>query len=123
LGDRDALKQVLLIALDNALKHTAGAVAVGAQSNGVQVEIWVQDAGPGTPPEHLARLFDCFYRGADSLTLPGFGLGLPIAKSLIEGMGGTISLVSEAGGQPVEPACVSGIAARSDPRPAGPHPR
>lgn len=95
LGDRDALKQVSLIALDNALKHSSGPITVTAQSSGSQVEIRVQDFGPGIPPERLERIFDRFYRGEESLTLSGFGLGLPIAKALIEGMDGKIRMESE----------------------------
>jgi two-component system, OmpR family, sensor kinase len=95
LGDRDALKQILLIALDNALKHSTGDVAVGAQLNGQQVEIHVQDSGEGIPPEKMEHIFDRFYRGEEASTLPGFGLGLPIAKSLVEGMGGEITVESE----------------------------
>jgi two-component system, OmpR family, sensor kinase len=97
LGDRDALKQVFLIALDNALKHSTGDVAVSAQLNGKQVEIRVQDHGAGIPPEKLEHVFDRFYRGEESITIPGFGLGLPIAKALVEGMGGTIKMESEVG--------------------------
>ena len=95
LGDRDALKQVSLIALDNALKHSSGPITVTAQPSGSQVEIRVQDFGPGIPPERLERIFDRFYRGEESLTLSGFGLGLPIAKALVEGMDGKIRMESE----------------------------
>jgi len=96
-GDRDAVKQVMLIALDNALKHSSGAIKVSAQLNGKLAEISVQDFGPGIPPERLERIFDRFYRGEASSTLPGFGLGLPIAKALVEGMGGSIVMESEVG--------------------------
>ncbi len=96
-GDRDAVKQVMLIALDNALKHSSGAIRVSAHLNGNQAEISVQDFGPGIPPERLERIFDRFYRGEASSTLPGFGLGLPIAKALLEGMGGSIVMESEVG--------------------------
>lgn len=96
LGDRDALKQVTLIALDNALKHSTGDIQVTAQKLGNQVEIRVQDFGEGIPPETLEHVFDRFYRGDDS-TIPGFGLGLPIAQTLIEGMGGEIRMESEVG--------------------------
>ncbi len=96
-GDRDALKQILLIGLDNALKHSSGPVQVTARRNGSQAEIRVQDFGPGILPETLEHIFDRFYRGEDSLTMPGFGLGLPIAKALVEGMGGAISMESEMG--------------------------
>jgi signal transduction histidine kinase len=95
--DRDALKQVLLIGLDNALKHSDGPVLVIARRNGSQAEIRVRDSGPGIPPETLEHVFDRFYRGEDSLTLPGFGLGLPIAKALVEGLDGTIAIQSEVG--------------------------
>ena len=94
LGDRDALKQVTLIALDNALKHSTGDIRVTAQKLGKRVEIRVQDFGEGIPPEKLEHVFDRFYRGNDS-TVPGFGLGLPIAQTLIEGMGGEIRMESE----------------------------
>lgn len=97
LGDRDAFKQVLLIALDNALKHSAGDIAVSAERQGSQVEICVQDSGEGMPPEKLERVFERFYRGDDSATISGFGLGLPIAKSLVEAQGGTIEMKSEPG--------------------------
>jgi signal transduction histidine kinase len=97
LGDRDALKQVALIALDNALKHSTGDIQVTAQKQGKQVEIRIQDFGEGIPPEKLEHVFDRFYRGGDDSTIPGFGLGLPIAKTLVEGMGGEISMESEIG--------------------------
>ena len=96
-GDRDALKQVLLIGLDNALKHSDGPILVKARRNGNKAEVQIRDEGPGIPPETLAHIFDRFYRGEDSLTQPGFGLGLPIAKSLAENMDGTISMESEVG--------------------------
>ena len=97
LGDRDALKQVLLILLDNALKHTRGPVTILAKPVGDQVAIAVQDAGPGIPPEILQHVFDRFYRGDADPQIPGFGLGLPIAKALVEEMGGTIAIDSQPG--------------------------
>lgn len=97
LGDRDALKQVMLILLDNALKHSDSAIRVTADQTGSQVEIQVCDHGPGIPADKLARIFDRFYRGEEVAVTPGFGLGLPIAKSLVEGMGGSIAVESEEG--------------------------
>ncbi|MFZ5909380.1 MAG: ATP-binding protein [Chloroflexota bacterium] len=96
-GDRDAFKQVALIALDNALKHSAGEISVNAHIEGKQVEIQVQDHGEGIPPEKLAHVFERFYRGEGDETVPGFGLGLSIAKALAEGQGGTIAMASEVG--------------------------
>lgn len=52
IGDRDALKQVLLIVLDNALKHSNGAIDVSALQKGSQVEIRVQDFGEGISPRN-----------------------------------------------------------------------
>lgn len=96
-ADRDALKQILLIGLDNAIKHSGGPVWVSARRSGNQAEIEIRDSGPGIAPEALGHLFDRFYRGEGSLQLPGFGLGLPIARALAEHLDGTIVLRSEAG--------------------------
>jgi signal transduction histidine kinase len=93
LGDRDALKQILLIGLDNALKYSSGEVVIHARKANSQVEIRIEDHGQGITPENLDQLFERFYRGDENIT-PGFGLGLPIAKSLVEGQGGTISIES-----------------------------
>jgi signal transduction histidine kinase len=57
----------------------------------------VQDFGEGISPEKLAHVFDRFYRGDDTATIPGFGLGLSIAKTLVDGMGGEITMQSEVG--------------------------
>jgi signal transduction histidine kinase len=97
LGDRDALKQVLLILLDNAIKHTQGVIRVDADLVDSHVIISVQDAGPGFPADKLAHLFDRFYRGDVDPSVPGYGLGLPIAKALVEGQGGEIEIESQPG--------------------------
>ena len=97
LGDKDALKQILLIALDNALKHSTGNINVHAVQKASSVEIRVQDFGEGIPPEKLEHIFDRFYRGDEASTIPGFGLGLPIAKALVEAQGGEIKLESKTG--------------------------
>jgi signal transduction histidine kinase len=57
----------------------------------------VQDSGPGIPLELLEHIFDRFDRGETDASVPGFGLGLPIAKALAEGQGGTIQIESEVG--------------------------
>jgi signal transduction histidine kinase len=96
-GDRDAFKQVMLILLDNAVKHSEGDIDVSARQNVSGVEINVQDCGEGIDPEVLPHVFDRFYRGEDRAIIPGFGLGLPIAKSLVEGIGGEITIESDLG--------------------------
>jgi signal transduction histidine kinase len=57
----------------------------------------VRDVGPGIDPETLQHVFDRFYRGEASPAVPGFGLGLSIAKSLVEGQGGVITIESQVG--------------------------
>ena len=97
LGDQDALKQVLLILLDNAIKHADGAIAVSAQSVDECVVVSVRDTGPGVEPEALSHIFERFYRGQMAREGPGIGLGLPIAKALTEAQGGTITGESRTG--------------------------
>jgi signal transduction histidine kinase len=97
LGDKDALKEILLIALDNALKHSTSKIDVSAHQQGSLVEIRVQDFGEGIPAEKLERIFDRFYRGYDAATIQGFGLGLPIAKALTDAQSGEIKVESEMG--------------------------
>lgn len=98
-GDRDALKQVLLILVDNALTHTpAGTpVALTAATDETHVTFSVRDSGPGIDPEALSHIFERFYRGQVSRTGRGAGLGLSIAKELVEAQGGTIAAESQPG--------------------------
>jgi two-component system, OmpR family, sensor kinase len=97
IGDHDAIKQVLLIVLDNALKHSTGEIQLTAKRQGTWCEIRVQDFGEGMSPEKLEHVFDRFYRGEDDSTIPGFGLGLPIARALTEGQNGEIAMESKLG--------------------------
>ncbi len=97
IGDRDALKQILIIAMDNALKHSSGEIDVTAEKLGTQVEIRVRDHGNGISPEKLPHIFDRFYRGEEDNVIPGFGLGLSIAKTLVERQDGEIVMESELG--------------------------
>lgn len=95
-GDRDAIKQILLIGLDNAIKHSNSEIQVNAKSIGTEVEIHIKDQGEGIPADKLNHVFDRFYRGnEDTANMPGYGLGLSIAKALVEKMGGSIHLESE----------------------------
>jgi two-component system OmpR family sensor kinase len=95
VGDRDALKQVLLILLDNAIKYTTEEITVSNKTIENQILICVSDKGPEIPREKLERVFDRFYRGETDSNVQGFGLGLPIAKALVEGQGGKIEIQSE----------------------------
>lgn len=97
LANADALKQTLLILVDNAIKHGRGPIAVTFDGADHQVAIRVSDAGPGMPPELQARVFDRFYRADTARSTPGFGLGLSIARTLTEAQSGTIHVESEPG--------------------------
>ncbi len=94
--DPARIREVVSNLLTNALRHTPrdGKVEVSARLVGSNVEVTVHDTGSGIPPEQLDRVFDRFYRSPDS---PGSGLGLPIAKSLVEAHGGTIGATSAVG--------------------------
>jgi len=96
-ADPGALKQVLLILLDNAILHGEGTVRVSVHGNPLEtrVSIGVHDEGPGIAPEVLARLYERFYHGEEAHHKPGLGLGLPIAKALVEAQNGTLSVESE----------------------------
>jgi signal transduction histidine kinase len=94
--DPARIREVISNLLTNALRHTPrdGRVELSAALAGDQVEVIVHDTGSGIPTDQLDRIFDRFYRSPDS---PGSGLGLPIAKSLVDAHGGTITTTSEAG--------------------------
>ncbi|MET0730903.1 MAG: ATP-binding protein [Solirubrobacterales bacterium] len=96
-GDRVLLRQVLIGLLTNAFKNTAapGKVIVRAMpalGSGVRIE--VIDTGSGIAPEEIDRIFERFYRGSGSLEKEGFGLGLSIARRMVDVMGGEIGVES-----------------------------
>ena len=97
LADPDALKQVLLILLDNALVHTpaSAAVSIATTAADARVTISIQDTGPGIAPDRLVHIFERFYRGDVSRSGGGTGLGLSIAKELTEAQGGTLTVESQ----------------------------
>ncbi len=96
LGDPDALKQTLLILLDNAIKHTPAEadIQITGGANVREVTIAVRDGGPGIAPAIRPHLFERFSRADVARTGGGAGLGLAIARALTEGQGGTIAVES-----------------------------
>lgn len=100
-GDEDRLIQVALNLLDNAIKYTppGGIVRVIAQQNHSWVEIRIEDTGPGIALAEQAQIFSRFYRvdHARNRSQGGFGLGLAIARQIVERHHGTIEVTSEPG--------------------------
>lgn len=87
-GSSEQIQQVVLILLDNALKYTNpnGSVTISLKSQHQDVVLTVSNTGKGIAPEHLSRIFDRFYRTdvSRSRQQGGYGLGLAIAKSIVE---------------------------------------
>lgn len=100
-ADSNRLRQVLLNLIDNAVKYspTETPVAVKIERQEDSVEINVCDLGVGIPLQQQTRIFERFYRLDESRSraIGGTGLGLSIVKTLVEGMGGNISVRSQLG--------------------------
>lgn len=98
-GDRDAIEQILLNLLENAIKYNrnGGRVSVRAQDLGAETAFEVIDSGIGIPARSIQRVFERFYRvdKARSRDAGGTGLGLAIVKHLVRLHGGRIDVESE----------------------------
>jgi signal transduction histidine kinase len=90
--------QVLTNIAGNAIKFTpaGGKVTLGYTRAGARVRFFVNDTGPGILAEHRSRIFEPFWRGDEKS--PGFGLGLAIARGIVEAHGGRIDVESRVGG-------------------------
>ncbi|MEW5773498.1 MAG: ATP-binding protein [Thermodesulfobacteriota bacterium] len=101
--DPDKALQAVVIILDNAIKYTAaGTVRLSARALGSEaLQVRVQDSGPGIAPEQRERIFEGFFRGAqapdEGVEPRGAGLGLTIARRIVEHYGGRIRVESELG--------------------------
>lgn len=95
-ADKDKLKQVFLNVLDNAVKYTLphGKVKININQMQNYAKLEICDNGIGIPEEDTAHIFDRFYRVDKSRSQSGFGLGLSIAKSIVEAHKGRISVES-----------------------------
>lgn len=100
LADYSRLKQVLLNLLSNATKynHVSGLIKVSCTVNGERLRINIEDTGPGISAESLTRLFHPFERLESAYSgVEGSGIGLALAKKLVDGMQGEIGVNSELG--------------------------
>ena len=99
--DAQRIEQAVLILVDNAAKYgsSGGSVTLDSSTRSGELRIGVEDRGPGIPKEELPRIFERFYRldKARSRKLGGAGLGLPIAKTIVEAHDGHVEAVSRIG--------------------------
>jgi len=98
-ADPDALGQLLLILVENALKYTpaSGRVVLALRLDGAEARLSVADTGPGIDPADLPHIFERFYRAETARATSGSGLGLAIARWLAEQHGGRIDVASAPG--------------------------
>lgn len=97
-GDEAQLRRLVVILLDNAVKYAGrgGTVTLRLDRLQERPRLSVHNTGPAIPPEHLPHLFERFYRAdaARDRSQGGYGLGLAIAKSIVEGHRGKVSVTS-----------------------------
>ncbi|HYT74561.1 MAG TPA: HAMP domain-containing sensor histidine kinase, partial [Vicinamibacterales bacterium] len=104
MGDADRLEQALQNVAANAIRHTpeGGTVALRAEPDGDRIRITVTDTGPGIAPEHLAHIFDRFYKAdasrAGTRVPSGSGLGLSIVRAIVVRHGGEVQASNAPGG-------------------------
>jgi signal transduction histidine kinase len=83
-GDEDAIRQLIWILLDNALRHARSRVAVTLSGEGEWARLTVSDDGPGIAPDEREQVFERFYRSDRARTGHGAGLGLSIGRWIVE---------------------------------------
>jgi len=98
VADRQRMDQVLTNLLSNALKYGAGSPVQVHVACVTGPRMWVEDAGPGIPPDAQERIFERFERGGQQDAVPGMGLGLWIVKEIVQEHHGTIWVRSPPGG-------------------------
>ncbi|HEV3068949.1 MAG TPA: hybrid sensor histidine kinase/response regulator, partial [Streptosporangiaceae bacterium] len=100
-ADRQRLSQVLVNLISNAIKynHRGGTVTISCRKDGTgQADIVVADTGPGLSPQNIEQIFIPFERlGAEQTAVEGTGIGLPLARSLTDAMGGRMTASSVPG--------------------------
>ena len=98
-GDRNRLRQVLANVVDNAIKYTpeGGRIDLEADAAGDVIELRIADTGPGIPADDLPRIWERSFRGDQSRSERGHGLGLSLVKAIVDAHGGTVSASSTPG--------------------------
>lgn len=96
--DSEKIAWVLTNLLSNAIRYSRenGRVVIGAQQEGDQIELYVQDFGKGIDPRYHQSIFDRYFR-VPGTKVQGSGLGLSISKDFVEAHGGTLTVESELG--------------------------
>jgi heavy metal sensor kinase len=98
MGDSDSLIRLFINLLDNAIKFTEhGQVTVTGRCEADAKSVKIADTGPGIAPQHLAHIFDRFYRVETARSTGGSGLGLAIAQQIAQAHGGEITAASKVG--------------------------
>ena len=99
IGDSDRLKQVLLNLVSNAVKYNRenGSVFINTRVDADELQIAVEDTGAGIDPQDIEHLFERFYRIPGSESAEGTGLGLSVAKTIVEQHNGRIAVDSIVG--------------------------
>lgn len=99
IGDRDGLVRLFVNLLTNAIKYTEqGTITVSAAAgDDGGLVVTIRDTGVGIPAAHLPHIFDPFYRGDESRSTEGMGLGLSIAQAVARAHGGDIAVASQVG--------------------------
>jgi signal transduction histidine kinase len=95
-ADRNRMQQVLANLLDNAIKYTpsGGKIALRAYQQRQQAVILVEDTGMGMSPDELPKIWDRLYRGDDSRSQRGLGLGLSLVKAVVQAHQGAVEVSS-----------------------------
>jgi signal transduction histidine kinase len=91
--DPDMLRQVLANLLKNAIQYGGEEpVEAAVSADTTRIQIRISNGGPPMPAEERTRLFERFYRGQSHSRTEGFGLGLPLAREILEVLGGRVEL-------------------------------
>jgi len=98
-ADLNRIRQVIANLLDNAIKYTPaeGSITVSARRQGKEAVVTIRDTGPGIPPQDLPHIWDRLFRGDQSRSQPGIGLGLGMVRAIVQAHDGHVEVESKTG--------------------------